>query len=123
MAQEPSLIVLDEPTASLDFGNQTRVLDRIRGLAASGIAIVLSTNDPGHAFACADRVALMKHGRIVAIGPPEVALTTEALRDLYGVDVAVAWLEAAGRHVAPRRSIKQGGRPDNEAKCSEHHQG
>jgi iron complex transport system ATP-binding protein len=107
LAQEPALIVMDEPTASLDFGNQARVLGQIRALADSGIAIVLSTHDPGHAFACADRVALMRGGRIVALGPPEAVVTAAALRDLYGVEVAVAWLEAAGRHVCapslPRR--------------------
>lgn len=99
LAQEPGLIVMDEPTASLDFGNQARVIERIRDLGGRGIAVVLSTHDPGHAFACADRVALMKRGAIVAIGTPDATLTPAALRDLYGVDVAVAWLEAAGRNV------------------------
>jgi iron complex transport system ATP-binding protein len=99
LAQEPALIVMDEPTASLDFGNQARVLAQIRALADTGIAIVLSTHDPGHAFACADRVGLMRDGRMVALGPPEAVVTAAALRDLYRVEVAVAWLEAAGRHV------------------------
>lgn len=95
LAQEPGLIVMDEPTASLDFGNQARVIGCIRDLAARGIAVLLSTHDPGHAFACADRVALMQRGRIVAIGAPEDTLTPAALRDLYGIGVAVAWIDAA----------------------------
>ncbi len=99
LAQDPALIVMDEPTASLDFGNQARVIERIRRLADRGIAVVLSTHDPGHAFACASRVALMRRGAIVALGPPAAVLTAEALRDLYGVEVSVAWLAAAGRHV------------------------
>ncbi len=99
LAQEPELIVMDEPTASLDFGNQTRVLAHIRGLSAAGIAVVLSTHDPGHAFACADRVAMMKDGGIVALGSPESVVTPSNLRDLYGVEVTVAWIAAAGRHV------------------------
>ena len=99
LAQAPDLMVMDEPTASLDFGNQARVLERVRALAAAGLAIVLSTHDPGHAFACADRVALMKLGRLVALGPPEAVVTPAALRDLYGVEVAVAWLAEARRHV------------------------
>ena len=99
LAQEPELIVMDEPTASLDFGNQARVLERIRELAASGIAVVISTHDPGHAFACADRVAMMQGGGIVALGPPQAVLTPENLHRLYGVEVAVAYLAAAGRHV------------------------
>ncbi|MBP7240975.1 ABC transporter ATP-binding protein [Amaricoccus sp.] len=109
LAQEPGLIVMDEPTASLDFGNQARVIERIRELGARGIAVVLSTHDPGHAFACANRVALMQRGRIVALGPPDRVLTAGALQRLYGVAVAVAWLEEAGRHVcAP--SIAETGR-------------
>lgn len=96
LAQEPGLIVMDEPTTSLDFGNQARVIGCIRDLAARGIAVVLSTHDPCHAFA--DRVALMKRGRIVATGTPEQTLTPEALSDLYGIGVAVAWIEAAGRN-------------------------
>ena len=100
LAQQPELIVMDEPTASLDFGNQARVLEQIRALAESGLAVLLSTHEPGHAFACAHRVALMKAGELLAIGPTRDVMTASTLGDLYGVEVAVAWLDAAGRHVA-----------------------
>lgn len=99
LAQDPALIVMDEPTASLDFGNQARVISRIRALSARGIAIILSTHDPGHAFACATSVALMRRGTIIAHGPPASVLTAEALGEIYGVDVAVAFMAAAGRNV------------------------
>lgn len=111
LAQEPAMLVMDEPTASLDFGNQARVLETIRSLSASGLAIVLSTHDPGHAFACADRVALMKAGRIVAGGAPQEVLTPQTLRDLYGVEVAVEFMQQAGRHVcAPTLAQPEEGR-------------
>lgn len=99
LAQEPELIVMDEPTASLDFGNQARVLTRIADFAASGMALVVSTHDPGHAFAFATRVALMKAGALVAVGKPADVLTSNSLQALYGVEVAVAFFEPAGRHV------------------------
>jgi len=99
LAQEPELIVMDEPTASLDFGNQARVLTRISSIAASEMAVVISTHDPSHAFACATRVALMRAGALVAIGKPGDVLTAQSLQTLYGVEVAVAYLEQAGRHV------------------------
>ncbi|MFD2237592.1 ABC transporter ATP-binding protein [Aureimonas populi] len=99
LAQEPAMLVMDEPTASLDFGNQARVLERIADLSRSGLAIVLSTHDPGHAFACAHRVALMKGGRVLATGSPQEVVTAEALRGLYGVEVAIAYMQGAGRHV------------------------
>jgi iron complex transport system ATP-binding protein len=75
------------------------VLDRVRALAASGLAGVLSTDDPGHGFPCADRVALLHGGRLVALGTPEETVTPENLRLLYDVDVAVAFLPEVGRRV------------------------
>ena len=102
LAGEPRLLVMDEPTASLDFGNQTRVLTQIRRLAARGIGVVLSTHDPGHAFLCADRVALLHGGRLVALGPPAETVTPESLRRIYGVAVAVVPLPGgAGTVCAP----------------------
>ncbi|MFC6390321.1 ABC transporter ATP-binding protein [Methylorubrum zatmanii] len=99
LAGEPRLLVMDEPTASLDFGNQARVLSQIRRLSDLGIAVVLSTHDPGHAFLCADRVALLHGGRLVALGPPAETVTPDSLRLLYGVEVAVVPLPEQGRTV------------------------
>ncbi|HEX9488976.1 MAG TPA: ABC transporter ATP-binding protein [Stellaceae bacterium] len=92
LAQEPRILVMDEPTASLDFGNQLRVLGRVAALAASGMAVVLSTHDPDHVFLCGDRVALLHGGGMAAIGAPEAVITPAALKRLYGVDVQVVEL-------------------------------
>jgi iron complex transport system ATP-binding protein len=89
LAQEPRLLVMDEPTASLDFGNQLRVLGQIAALARAGIAVVFSTHDPDHAFLCGDRVALLHGGTLAALGPPEAVITAQSLERLYGVDVQV----------------------------------
>lgn len=96
LAQRPAMIVMDEPTASLDFGNQALILRQILALAAGGMAVILSTHEPGHAFACADTVALMCAGGIVMTGTPDAALTQETLGSLYGVEVAVARLAGRG---------------------------
>ena len=58
------MLVMDEPTASLDFGNQVRVLSEIKTLAKRGIAVILSTHDPDQAFVCAQRVAILHRGRL-----------------------------------------------------------
>ncbi len=92
LAQEPRILIMDEPTASLDFGNQLRVLSRIAALARSGIAVVFSTHDPDHVFLCGDRVALLHDGRMEEIGPPEAIITAAALKRLYGVEVQVVEL-------------------------------
>ena len=90
LAQEPRILVLDEPTASLDFGNQVRVLDTVRSLAHThGLTVLLSTHHPEQAFACADRVAVLAGGELLRIGPPAEVVTTETMRDCYAVEVAV----------------------------------
>jgi iron complex transport system ATP-binding protein len=90
LAQQPRILVLDEPTASLDFGNQLRVLDAIRSLAEThGLTVLLSTHHPEQAFACADRVAVLADGRLLRIGPPAEVVTAETLRACYAVEVAV----------------------------------
>ena len=89
LAQEARMVVMDEPTANLDFGNQVRVLERIRALAAEGIGVLLSTHDPDHAFLCADRVAMLHNGGLLACGTPETVMTSAQLQQLYGVEVLV----------------------------------
>jgi iron complex transport system ATP-binding protein len=89
LAQEPKLLVLDEPTASLDFGNQVRVLQRISALAASGISILFSSHDPDHAFLCAGRALLLAEGRALEIGAPRTVIRADTLQRMYGVSVQV----------------------------------
>jgi iron complex transport system ATP-binding protein len=96
LAQAAPLIIMDEPTASLDFGNQALVLREIRMLAAQGYGIVLSTHDPDHAFACASAVALLHGGGLVATGSPSEVLSPARLEAVYGLPVAVEHL--AGGH-------------------------
>ena len=97
LAQEPSILIMDEPTASLDFGNQVRVLAHVQSLARRGIAVVLSTHDPDQAFLCADLVALLHEGRLAHLGPAAEVITPATLRETYGVDVEVVEIARAGR--------------------------
>jgi iron complex transport system ATP-binding protein len=99
LAQKPSILVMDEPTASLDFGNQVRVLAHVQALARQGIAIVLSTHDPDQAFLCADQVALLHEGRLARLGPAEDVITSTTLRETYGVAVDIVPLTRGGRNV------------------------
>jgi iron complex transport system ATP-binding protein len=101
LAQEAPAIVMDEPTASLDFGNQVIVLAEIKRLAAQGLAVVLSTHDPDHAFSVGHRVALLDGGRLIAQGTPHEVLTPERLRAVYRVSVSVERLSAGQTVCAP----------------------
>ena len=87
LAQEPQFIVLDEPTASLDFGNQGKVMREIKALAASGHGVLFTTHDPNHALRAADRAFLLRAGTALAEGPVESALSRERLEALYGSPV------------------------------------
>ena len=97
LAQDTKLLVMDEPTASLDFGNQVKVLEQVLALARSGIGILLSTHDPDHALACADRVALLHHGTLAALGAPDDVLTPASLHAAYGVDVRIETIAPPGQ--------------------------
>ncbi len=101
LAQDAPILVMDEPTASLDFGNQVLVLRHVRALAATGLAIVLSTHDPDHAFACATQVAVLARGRIVANGAPADVVTPARLHDVYGVKVSIETLPDGQTICAP----------------------
>jgi iron complex transport system ATP-binding protein len=87
LAQEPQFIVLDEPTANLDFGNQGKVMRDIRALAASGLGVLFTTHDPNHALRAADRAYLLRGGERIAEGPVHQILTRERLEALYGAPV------------------------------------
>jgi iron complex transport system ATP-binding protein len=107
LAQEAPILVLDEPTASLDFGNQTMVLGRIRELASAGYGIVLSTHDPDHALLVATRVAVIADGALRALGPPHDVVTAETLSAIYRTEVRVEETESGRRVCVPAWSSKQ----------------
>lgn len=97
LAQEPRLLVLDEPTASLDLANQSRVLEQIRRLADRGLAIVWASHDPDHALACADLVALLARGRLLRAPSSPTLLGSQDLEALYGIAIAMGRLDEGGR--------------------------
>ena len=96
LAQEPRFIVLDEPTASLDFGNQGKVLREMRALAASGHGVLFTTHDPNHALRAADRAFLMRSGSRLAEGKEREVLTRGRLEELYGTPVEALTDDATG---------------------------
>jgi iron complex transport system ATP-binding protein len=98
LAQEAQVLVMDEPTASLDLANRILVLDKIRTLAGDGRAVLVSTHEPEHAFAVADRVALLGAGHYFETGPVADMLTAERLTRLYGVQLQVE-RTPSGRYV------------------------
>ncbi|MEU1328371.1 ABC transporter ATP-binding protein [Streptomyces sp. NPDC005865] len=90
LAQETGVLLLDEPTNHLDLRYQVELLDLMRDLADDhGIAVGAVLHDLDQAAAVADRILLLRAGRIVAHGAPEDVLTPELLTDTYGIRVDV----------------------------------
>ncbi|MDR3149723.1 MAG: ABC transporter ATP-binding protein [Oscillospiraceae bacterium] len=85
LAQNAKILIMDEPTANLDFGNQIRVMTKIRELAESGYTILISTHNPEHAANYCDRVLALNHGVIAADGKPDGILTEELICSLYNL--------------------------------------
>ena len=79
LAQQARILLMDEPTANLDYGNQLRVLEQIKTLSASGYTILESTHNPEQAFWYADRVLAVHGGKLIADGKP--AEVMDALPD------------------------------------------
>ncbi len=90
LAQEPRLLLLDEPTANLDLAHQIRVLGLVRSLAdQDGLAAVAAIHDLELASRFSDRLVLLHRGQIVADGPPATVLSTERLAAVYSVKAIV----------------------------------
>jgi iron complex transport system ATP-binding protein len=96
LVQDARILIMDEPTANLDYGNRHGALTRARKLASDGYAVVMSTHNPEHAFLYATKVVALLSGRVVAEGAPESVLTKELLEKLYGLGVELHEIPRAG---------------------------
>ena len=94
LAQGAQILLLDEPTASLDLGQQARLMKLLSDLAGEGRAILMSTHQPDLALRWFNRAVLLHEGQVLGDGPPREILTPEALTRLYTVDVRL--VEAEG---------------------------
>ena len=89
LAQQAKILVMDEPSANLDFGNRLRVMQTVKGLAAEGYAVIQSTHDPEQAYQYSDRILALYDGQVLAWGPPRETMTAELISRLYGTRVEV----------------------------------
>ena len=86
LAQQPRLLLLDEPTASLDLSHQLHVLQLVQQrVGKDRLTAVITIHDLGLASRFCDRIVLLDHGRIVADGPPAAVLTPDRLATVFGV--------------------------------------
>lgn len=89
LAQQADYLILDEPTAALDYSNQVRILELIKRLSKEGYGILMTSHFPDHAFLCCSKAVLMREGHVMAFGSPQECVTSENLTRLYHVPVEV----------------------------------
>lgn len=99
LTQQPDILVMDEPTASLDFGNQQLVLSRMRNLVDCGMSVLMVTHDPAHAFYCADRVIVLHGGLILCEGAPADVITAQTMRTIYDTEVRIERMDIGNGRV------------------------
>ena len=89
LAQEPELLVLDEPTANLDYGNKIAVMEMIQRLSGRGLCTIFTTHDPEHALLLDARTALIIPGEQVVFGPADQVVTERNLKRAYHATIRV----------------------------------
>jgi iron complex transport system ATP-binding protein len=108
LAQDPDVLLLDEPTASLDVGYQLEVAALLKRLNRErSVTMVLATHDLNLAAGVCDTLVLMRGGRVLAHGPTREVLTAARIAELYDVDADVRYHEGAGHlTIVPMRRVR-----------------
>ena len=98
LAQQPEILLLDEPTTYLDIRHQLALMELVEGLHdALGLTVVMVLHDLNQAVRHARRIIAVRAGELLADGPPNEVFTRALVRDLYGVESRVSDIEIAGR--------------------------
>ena len=105
LAQQSPVLLMDEPTANLDYGNQIRVLTKVRALADAGYTIVQSTHNPEQSYLFSHQILAMKDGRVLAHGAPGDVMNEDLIRALYGIDAEVVPLRDGRMRVCIPRDL------------------
>ena len=114
LAQEPRVLLLDEPTSHLDLNHRLEVLDAVRALADGGLAVLAVFHDLDMAARYSDRLAVVADGRVRAQGPPREVLTSGTLSEVFGVRAVIGTDPVTGAvQVTP--VVRNGVRPRPDA--------
>lgn len=95
LAQEPEIMLLDEPTSHLDVGNQMHTLEMVNRLSKRGLSLVMTSHYPDHTFLSSHRVGIMKDRQFIAMGHPDEVVTDRNMEEIYGVGMRVVYLDGA----------------------------
>ena len=87
LTQESKIIVMDEPTASLDYGNQIRLFKIVKDLQRAGKTVVFTIHNPEHVINLNCDVAIMKDGKVIQGGKAKDCITRELLEEIYEIKI------------------------------------
>ena len=104
LCQKPDILILDEPTSHLDFGNQIKLLEIIDNLSKSGLAIIMSSHFPDHAFLSSTKVAIMKDKKFIDFGTPDDVVNEDNLKKAYSIDVELIKLGDGRKVCVPMKT-------------------
>ncbi len=93
LAQEPRILLLDEPTSHLDLSNKFRLVNILKSLQEHGVTILMTTHEPDIALTVSDDAILMEKGRVLAAGPTKEVITSDNLTQIYRVPVRIVPVE------------------------------
>jgi iron complex transport system ATP-binding protein len=99
LAQEPQMLVLDEPAANLDYGNKVLIMEKIQTLAEKGICVIFTTHDPEHALLLDAKTVMLRHGEPPLFGNSASVITEKTLKEAYNANIRVVEI------------VDEGGRP------------
>ena len=100
LAQDPKVLLLDEPTTFLDIRYQLQLLELLKQLNRQGLTIITVLHDVNLAARYSDRIALLNQGKIWAIDSPEQVLTPDNLAEVFGVEVSL-FMSEVGLQICP----------------------
>ena len=87
IVQNSQILLMDEPTSNLDYGNQLLVLQEVKKLSDDGYTVIMSTHNPDHAFMFASKAVVIKNGVVLTEGNPKNILNSDILEQIYGVEL------------------------------------
>ena len=104
LISQPAILILDEPTSHLDFGNQIKLLEIIDRLAEAGLSVIMSSHFPDHAFLSSTKVAIMKNKKFIDFGAPRDVVTEDNLKEAYSIDVKLIELDENRKVCVPMKT-------------------
>lgn len=97
IVQQPKVILFDEPTSHLDYGNQHKILSLVKNMAEEGYSIIITTHNPDHALLLGDKAAIVEANGRITSGKSNEIITEEKLREIYNVDLRLLPVDELNR--------------------------